>query len=75
MLYFFIKAEMDLHTIRDMRVEAEAEGRKLRKLTYIKPNDSMIKLSQILLKNQCSTIPVLSCDPTGSEMVSIPSVY
>ena len=59
------EAEMDLHTIRGLREEAAAEGRAMKALVALRPEDSLALALKRLFRNRCSMAPVLTGPSTG----------
>jgi hypothetical protein len=64
------EAEMDVHTIRGLREEAAAEGRPLKAIVGVRPEDSLSLAIQRLFRNRCSMAPVLSGPATGARSSS-----
>eukprot|EP01025_Chloroclados_australasicus_P065857 TRINITY_DN8987_c0_g2_i1.p1 TRINITY_DN8987_c0_g2~~TRINITY_DN8987_c0_g2_i1.p1 ORF type:complete len:555 (-),score=65.30 TRINITY_DN8987_c0_g2_i1:432-2096(-) len=65
------EAEMDSHTIRMMREEAERDGKPQRELVYVKPEDSLAHVIQVMFKHKCHMAPVLSCDPDKGQVSEV----
>ena len=64
------EAEMDVHTIRGLREEAAAEGRPLKALVGVRPEDCLSLAIQRLFCNRCSMAPVLSGPATGMHLLA-----
>ena len=62
------EAEMDLHTIRGLREEAAAEGRAMKQLVALRPEDSLALALKRLFRNRCSMAPVLTGPSTGCAL-------
>lgn len=60
------EAEMDMHTIGGLREEAAAEGRPLKQLVSLRPEDSLATAIRKLFHNRCSMAPVLTGPSTGA---------
>eukprot|EP01024_Parvocaulis_polyphysoides_P006961 TRINITY_DN12068_c0_g1_i1.p1 TRINITY_DN12068_c0_g1~~TRINITY_DN12068_c0_g1_i1.p1 ORF type:complete len:580 (+),score=58.64 TRINITY_DN12068_c0_g1_i1:205-1944(+) len=65
------EAEMDSHTIRMMREEAEKDGKPSRDLVYVKPEDSLQHVIQMMFDHKCHMAPVLSCDPKKDQVSEV----
>ena len=57
---------MDLHTIGGLREEAAAEGRPLKQLVSLRPEDPLTTAIRKLFNNRCSMAPVLTGPSTGT---------
>ncbi len=57
---------MDMHTIGGLREEAAAEGRPLKQLVSLRPEDSLATAIRKLFHNRCSMAPVLTGPSTGA---------
>ena len=62
------EAEMDLHTIGGLREEAAAEGRPLKQLVSLRPEDQLTTAIRKLFHNRCSMAPVLTGPSTGAPL-------
>ena len=61
------EAEMDLHTIGGLREEAAADGRPLKQLVSLQPEDQLTTAIRKLFHNRCSMAPVLTGPSTGAR--------
>jgi hypothetical protein len=60
------EAEMDMHTIKGLREEAALEGRPLKALVSLRPEDPLSIVIQKLFHNRCSMAPVLTGPSNGA---------
>ncbi len=58
---------MDVHTIGGLREEAAADGRPLKQLVSLRPDDSLATAIRKLFHNRCSMAPVLTGPSTGTQ--------
>lgn len=63
------EAEMDVHTIKGLREEAAAEGRPLKAIVSLRPEDSLAAVIHRLFHNRCSMAPVLTGPSTGKILM------
>jgi len=68
------EAEMDAHTIRNMREQSAADGQPPKDLVCLKPADPLKAVIRQLFKNRCSMAPVLTWDAHGTPPPPPPSL-
>lgn len=66
------EAEMDAHTIRNMREQSTADGQPPKTLVALTPTDSLKDVIKRLFQNRCSMAPVLTWDTHGKILTSLP---
>lgn len=59
------EAEMDAHTIRNMRDQSVADGQPPKTLVSLNPTDPLKAVIDKLFQNRCSMAPVLTWDAHG----------
>eukprot|EP01026_Neomeris_dumetosa_P059614 TRINITY_DN5570_c0_g2_i1.p1 TRINITY_DN5570_c0_g2~~TRINITY_DN5570_c0_g2_i1.p1 ORF type:complete len:503 (-),score=54.55 TRINITY_DN5570_c0_g2_i1:409-1731(-) len=65
------ETEMDVLTIRMMREEAAREGQPNRDLVYVKPEDTLTRVVEVMSKHKCHMAPVMSCDHRKGEICEV----
>ena len=65
------EAEMDAHTIRNMREQSAADGQPPKELVCLNPADPLKAVIRQLFKNRCSMAPVLTWDAHGTAPLSL----
>lgn len=64
------EAEMDAHTIRNMREQSIADGQPPKALVSLNPSDPLKTVIDKLFQNRCSVAPVLTRDVHGKANTS-----
>lgn len=63
------EAEMDAHTIRNMRDQGIADGQPPKQLVSLNPTDPLKAVIDKLFQNRCSVAPVLTWDTHGLSLI------